>query len=304
MFRNIFYNELSNNNTNYFIIDTNSNDTDWDIDFKVYSWETNRYNQVREGDLFLYRRPQRTSENGMFYFFGAGKIETIKNLENHKVAATISKAYPFNDYVYPKELEDYSWEFRERKNNWANFFNQYGMNKITKNDFLKVIGLSECDNEIIDNSNLVDDLEEIQKIKDKDYRSDNIQSYVNVRKGHGPFANQIKRNYSVKCAICSISTKDFLIASHIIPWAKDKNNRLNPQNAICLCSFHDKAFDKGYISISNDYKVIVSDNIKDDILSNELKKYENQKIHLPSIMKPDKSFLDYHRLNILKKTFN
>jgi len=39
-----------------------------------------------------------------------------------------------------------------------------------------------------------------------------------------------------------------LIASHIVPWSKDKQNRLNPRNGLCLSALHDKAFDRGMIS--------------------------------------------------------
>lgn len=38
-----------------------------------------------------------------------------------------------------------------------------------------------------------------------------------------------------------------LIASHIVPWSKDKTNRLNPSNGLCLSAIHDRAFDQGFI---------------------------------------------------------
>ena len=34
-----------------------------------------------------------------------------------------------------------------------------------------------------------------------------------------------------------------LVASHIIPWSENKEERLNPTNGICLSSLYDKAFD-------------------------------------------------------------
>ena len=39
-----------------------------DIDFVQYDWNRKFFNRVREGDYFLYRRPQKVSENKKFYF--------------------------------------------------------------------------------------------------------------------------------------------------------------------------------------------------------------------------------------------
>jgi putative restriction endonuclease len=49
-----------------------------------------------------------------------------------------------------------------------------------------------------------------------------------------------------------------LVASHITPWSKDKNNRLNPQNGFALNALHDKAFDKHMITVTEDFKIKIS----------------------------------------------
>mgnify|MGYP001169692114 CR=1 FL=1 len=72
----LFSSELQNANTKLFILDTGRIEHR-DIDFEMYSWNKHRYNLVEPGDLFIYRKPQKVSENGKFYFFGAGKIESI-----------------------------------------------------------------------------------------------------------------------------------------------------------------------------------------------------------------------------------
>lgn len=89
-----------------------------------------------------------------------------------------------------------------------------------------------------------------------------------------------------------------------IPWAKDKNNRTNPRNGLCLNALHDKAFDKGLITITPDYKILVSDcfNRKEepaiDYLFNE---YNGKLINLPDRFLPSKEFLDYHLKHIFIK---
>jgi putative restriction endonuclease len=52
------------------------------------------------------------------------------------------------------------------------------------------------------------------------------------------------------------------VASHILPWAKNEEERLNPENGICLSSLHDKAFDKGYISINQKFEILISNELK------------------------------------------
>lgn len=105
--------------------------------------------------------------------------------------------------------------------------------------------------------------------------------------------------YNDKCAITGMKLKNFLVASHIVPWSKDKENRLNPHNGICLNSIHDKAFDKGYLTINNDYKVVISKRIKEeysnDFICNVFKTYEGKKIFKPEKFCPLKKFLEYHQ---------
>ena len=91
-----------------------------------------------------------------------------------------------------------------------------------------------------------------------------------------------------------------LIASHIIPWADDEENRLNPESGICLSPLYDKAFDKGYITISpDDYKICLSS----ALLEYESKEYfdkhfgsiSGKQITLPIEHIPNRDFLAYHR---------
>lgn len=63
----------------------------------------------------------------------------------------------------------------------------------------------------------------------------------------------------------------------------------------------DKAFDQGYITISSEFKVIVSKRAKkDDYLNQLLDKYHGNKIKLPTKNSPNESFLKWHRDNIFK----
>jgi hypothetical protein len=61
--------------------------------------------------------------------------------------------------------------------------------------------------------------------------------------------------YGSRCAVCELPLSALLVASHIVPWCVDKAERMNPQNGICLCVIHDRAFDKGLLLIGADYKI-------------------------------------------------
>jgi putative restriction endonuclease len=131
------------------------------------------------------------------------------------------------------------------------------------------------------------------------------EAIVKVRVNQSFFRSTVLASYENKCCITGISISDFLIASHIIPWSKDERNRLNPENGICLNSIHDKAFDKGFITIDFDYKIKASKYFNDYKKENNINKFfldfDNKFIEMPKRFLPNKDFLEYHHNNIFKK---
>jgi len=131
------------------------------------------------------------------------------------------------------------------------------------------------------------------------------ETKVKTRVNQSFFRSAILSSYNQKCCITGLSIPYFLVASHIIPWKDDEKNRLNPQNGLCLNSIHDRAFDQGFITITTDYKVIVSkyfDNYtKEDAVKDLFLKYNNQSIFLPDRFLPAKDFLEYHNEIVFKK---
>lgn len=131
------------------------------------------------------------------------------------------------------------------------------------------------------------------------------ETIIKTRVNQSFFRSTILSSYNQKCCITGLSIPDFLVASHIIPWKEDEKNRLNPHNGLCLNSIHDRAFDRGFITITPDFKVLISKCFKeysDEIAVNELfSKYNNQSIILPDRFLPSKEFLDYHYHKIFRK---
>ncbi|MBN8673731.1 MAG: HNH endonuclease [Chitinophagales bacterium] len=120
---------------------------------------------------------------------------------------------------------------------------------------------------------------------------------VKVRINQYLFRTLMDANYNAKCCITGIDNPELLIASHIVPWSKDEKNRLNPANGLLLNSLHDKAFERGLITISEDFKVKVSSVLlksKVESIKQNFSELNNKPILLPRKFKPDIEFLKKH----------
>lgn len=132
-------------------------------------------------------------------------------------------------------------------------------------------------------------------------------SMAKQRKGQDYFRRMILANYNCHCAITGINIPQLLLASHIIPWAdkRHKNDRLNPENGICLSALYDKAFDKGLITISpDDYTICLSDALHEyesqEYFDLHFGSIAGQKIIMPIEYSPNPDFLAYHRDHVFQ----
>ncbi len=128
---------------------------------------------------------------------------------------------------------------------------------------------------------------------------------VKTRVNQYVFRQIVIANYSGKCAISGIDIPGLLVASHIIPWSKNKNERLNPENGICLSSLYDKAFDIGLIGLNTDYKILISSDLKKNINKEYYTQYfgflNNHQFNLPAKYHPKKEFIEFHLDTIFRK---
>lgn len=148
-------------------------------------------------------------------------------------------------------------------------------------------------------------LEQLLSLTPTDFIGKERETVIRQRVNQSSFRSMILANYNETCAISGICLPQLLIASHIIPWADNENERLNPENGICLSPLYDKAFDKGYIGIRPDYTIIISKELKEfegkEFYNNFFSPIENQMINLPEEHVPNTSFLEYHLKHIFSK---
>lgn len=125
------------------------------------------------------------------------------------------------------------------------------------------------------------------------------KAIVKQRVNQSFFRKTILAAYNTQCCITGISLPQLLFAAHIVSWADDVRNRLNPHNGLCLSIIHEKAFDKGFFTITNDeYRVKLSPFLKEfaseEIIYDLFYKYENKQIYLPDRFAPSGVFLEHH----------
>ncbi len=137
-----------------------------------------------------------------------------------------------------------------------------------------------------------------QKIAQKSYEVRDSTATVKTRgSAQKAFSDAVKKNYGFKCAITGISTKDFLIGSHIVPWSEDQSIRLDPTNGICLSLFVDRAFEKGYLLIDDDYTIRINKSRigADAELEAQLEPYDGRQLVLPAKEPPRVEYLRRRR---------
>ena len=129
------------------------------------------------------------------------------------------------------------------------------------------------------------------------------KSVVKIRIGQSIFRKMVLENYQGKCCFSGVDIPQLLVASHIVPWADREDIRLNPKNGLCLSSIHDRAFDQGYWTLSEDSKIVISEELKrsnSNFIKENFLQYEGRGLLLPKNYNPDPKFLYYHREIIFK----
>jgi putative restriction endonuclease len=129
-----------------------------------------------------------------------------------------------------------------------------------------------------------------------------VERSMKVRLVQKFFRDTVLASYNYACTMCDLRVISMLNASHIIPWSVDSKRRADPRNGLGLCVFHDRAFDRGLISIDENYRIVVSRKVKvrdaPELHKVGLLDVEGRQIRLPERFLPDNDALSYHRENV------
>ncbi len=144
------------------------------------------------------------------------------------------------------------------------------------------------------------------RLKDLKTRLDPETYQIEVYSRDTIFRREIVRLYDDTCCITGVRVSapysfSMVDACHIVPFYKTFNN--HPTNGIALCPNLHRAFDKGAISIDNDYRVIVSGTfLENETSPYSLKLLAETQIKLPKDERywPDLEAFGWHRTHTFK----
>jgi hypothetical protein len=128
---------------------------------------------------------------------------------------------------------------------------------------------------------------------------------VSLRLFQSFFRRAVLASYDSACCICGLDIRSLLVASHIKPWSADESTRSEPENGLCLCSIHDRAFDRGLIAVSEDLQLIVASEVlrsEQRFVRVALVDFHTQPLRMPKRFAPRDEYLGWHRDNIFRST--
>lgn len=122
---------------------------------------------------------------------------------------------------------------------------------------------------------------------------------VRTRVNQDYFRNVLLANYGGTCCLSGIDIPALLTASHIKPWAAaTPSERLMSSNGLLLNALHDRAFDRGLITLDDRYRIVVSSRVPHTPTNDQwLYAFEGRKITLPGRDEstwPSLDFIHYH----------
>lgn len=100
------------------------------------------------------------------------------------------------------------------------------------------------------------------------------------------FRVRVLSAYKEQCAFCRLRHIQLLDAAHIIPDGEEGGEPIVP-NGLSLCKIHHAAFDNNIVGVNSDYKIIVREDVLEEI-DGPMLKYGIQEMHGQKIILPGK----------------
>jgi hypothetical protein len=125
-----------------------------------------------------------------------------------------------------------------------------------------------------------------------------VNRTTRARRGQDWFRKTLDVAYELRCAVSGCDLPELLVASHIVRWADDEPNRLNPHNGLLLSTLHDRAFETGHLAITDDYRVLISTQARqkpEPFMRQALGELHGAALRRPIRFLPDPQFLRQHR---------
>ncbi|MBE0598274.1 MAG: HNH endonuclease [Desulfuromonadales bacterium] len=123
-----------------------------------------------------------------------------------------------------------------------------------------------------------------------------------ARLGQHFFRQSVLASYNSRCCLTGNPIPALLVASHILPWGRHPEHRLNPRNGLCLAHTQDVAFDRGLITFDEDLRLVLSPRLREflpnEALARNFLSYEGKQIEMPDKFLPGADFMEKHRQEV------
>lgn len=261
------------------------------------------------GDWIVYYEPSRTSGNrssrgGRQSYFATARVVSLKkdpDREDH-FYAFVADYLEFDNPVPFKE-GDYYYESRLKREDGKTNKGAFGrsVRPIEEREYetISLVGFNELvsDDRFVREPRVPHDIEPM--VIDRPI----LRQVINRPFRDAAFSRQVKSAYNHTCAVTGIQLingggRSEVQAAHIRP--VDKQGPDSVRNGLALSGTVHWMFDRGLISVDDDYSILIARaNIPDPLVS-----IFNSDRHLSvpanSIHTPHPQFLKYHRENVFK----
>lgn len=230
---------------------------------KLYSFDNTHSMRVHDGDVFIYLDKQKD-----YSFTATG---TVKKLSTRIPTEEEVKRNSKVRSVFNADLAEVSWFKEPLSISPTTKIGQRNRARLGITD-VNLLGwsqsipsLSEPMYQSIMDIVEVDGLLSMASMKPGDFYVDDRWGKTRIREALSCFRDTVLSRDNYRCVVCGTKMEAVIEAAHISPYATDKNNRANPANGICLCTFCHRALDRHVIALQPDGKLLVDSSIDDPI---------------------------------------
>lgn len=140
----------------------------------------------------------------------------------------------------------------------------------------------------------------------KIYQPDELKNETKLVARDATFRRVIVSVYDHRCAFCGLQIlsslgRNIVDGSHIMPFSQFYDDRID--NGLSLCKNHHWAFDRGWFGVSDDFTLLVQNDLREDAPNcKPMQQFEGDRIHLPTQQHyyPRLEALRWHRQHVFR----
>ena len=176
--------------------------------------------------------------------FNGGNKALLEHKQSNKRGFLFEKTNKSGFYQFVNELKLDGYEYFISRDKEENHRNSIKFRLVSVSNYQTIISGAETNAKEFNSS--------------KPNRTER-KGLVTSRVGQGTYRKELIEKWGGKCAVTNSSTKQILIASHIVPWSESNDyERMDKENGILLSPLYDALFDRHLISFSDEGIILIS----------------------------------------------